>query len=757
MRSAIRALVFGALFSLVFVGCACDPEPPTSNPDPRPVYSAHAFDFAGLCSGEIDRQSLTIENKAPARLSMRFSFEGADASSFRVEREGVEISELAVAGNRSDTIEVVFEPTDGTGEKDAWLVISTNSRKEPEKKILLTAFFSPNPTTPRVSGGWALCNAEDLCPDLEKDDPCCEIPPTDPHLGLVNIGKVGVGHEGSVTLSLENRGCAPVEITGYDIEIDDIGENTCREDDIRVELAEGGAEIPRAVEVEKLDLQVVFEPGGSCTLTGRIFLQTSDPERPSLRFDVQGEGVAGSLLVSSPGDPVNFGDVPKGSSKPIPVQLTNVGTDAVEVTEIRLTGDDAEHFEIVAVEQCGSEVPLPLEIESIFKTCGNPETEDCCIVPGEDPETCEKKPPKCEGEIELITHYEPKSGGLHGYGGTARIFLSEAAGYDSIVRLQGRSEPKVAVYPSTMISFSEPKATACGDDYTCGSCINGFSSCGNDAECEEGWKCLDSVCTKQGNESSQAVCATTCGAARRTVKVCNEGINDLEIESILVYDQGFFEAGKPPGSPVDNDPFSDTFGEDLFVLDASDCELGPLPPATCCEATIDLHDGRGGGEKFAELVVETNAGDPRVITIRKMTESVGLKPPTVVEYSQDKNPLVGDTLDIFATLSVPYGEITNLIWEIESVEGASNIIPGVLVPGMTSENCRTEAPWGPSNANCVELLNDDLDPCSPSGIDCTVLRIRPLVPGRYFYSLKAVGSICGPPYSHTNPNSILVE
>lgn len=730
MRSGIRAAYIGALVSLGFAACSCDPDE-TGRADPRPFYSPETFDFGSLCAGESLRQELTIENRSPAGLDARFSFEGEAAQSFRIERDGETIDEIGVTGHGSEVVEVVYEPQGNPGEAEAWLIVDTNSKSSPKEEILLTAFFSSNPTTPRLGAQWALCRDEEMCRD--DRDACCVNGPVADHDGSASFGQVGVEQEGQIVVALENRGCSPVTITSAELVLD-AGEGACAEGDVRLDLPEGGLELPGATDVASHDLKLIFKPSKACNLNGSLTLQTTDPERSGFHFVFAGEGVAGNLQAISPLSPVNFGSVLKDDYEEIEIEVANLGTDTVNVEEIEIRGRDAEHFEFVRLEQCGAPVSdLPVEVNSMYKVCTDP-----------DPANCGDKPPECTSRLVLVTRYQPKSGGEHGYrssGGEARYLLLEEGGRTSIVELQGNSLPKLKPYPSGFITFGTPAATGCGTqlDHACEpGCLNRVNpGCTTDNDCPEGNRCIDSMCTGVGAANSEAMCATTCGTAQRSFQICNEeGFNDLVISSLSLFHES--SGARVEGSPIDNDPDSETRGEEIFRVDPGNCLDEAIGPEDCCQGTIHLLDNRGGGELRASLEIHSNVGEPRVVEILKRTPVVS-GPEWEGWTVTPQNPNTFGPVTVRARFSAEHGEITKYVWTMVRVAGASRLELGEIDPSVPCKNLNGD--------DCWELLNDQLDPCKSDNSDCSVLRFYPDVNGDYEYEVRAFGSICEAPFS----------
>lgn len=729
MRSGIRALLYGALFSLGIAGCSCGEDPNPPSPKPNPVFVPETFAFDGLCAGGSLRQELVVKNEGRGRLNAHVSFEGEAASSFRLEREGKTVDEFAVEALRSATFEVVYEPKAPAGEQEVWMVITWGEGGQ--KEILLTGFLSSNPLEPKLAGTWEVCEPAVDCPTSVKD-PCCWAPSGSDHQGALHFGKVGVEHSAKVDLRFENRGCEPVRITSVELLPDG---DDCAAGDVTIDFPDEGIEIPGAVDVTRAPVAVEFRPSSACTLDRELVVQTTDPANPTFRYKMQGQGAAGSLQVEAPfDDPVQFGAVRKSQSKDLSIPLVNFGNDAVVVTNVELSGIDAGHFGILRLEQCGAEVNLPLEVLSAFDVCNKP-----------NPDECGDEPPACMARIVVTTRYAPQGPGRHGIDSPARIILDQDDGLSSIVRVQGRSEPAFKAYPSQRIAFGSPTLTGCGTGFECGDCKNSTATCTEDAHCGTGERCIDTICTKDGSSSSgsgfepQAMCATSCGTAARSFKICNEGgFNDLVIHSLKLFDLEGNEGG-----PKDNDPDSETHGEYIFTLDPGTCQ-GTIEPDACCSGSIALLDNRGGGLNNAVLAIESNrGGDVYEIDVQKNTTVI--RAPLVTSFDVTNNPRVNQPVTVRANVTTEHGGISKYEWRVFAPSPGSDLYLGTdpkIDPANPDAGCKK------SGGGCFELLNASGTACSPDGSDCVTLVFYPDMGGpglRWRFSVDVYGDVCEKP------------
>lgn len=92
------------------------------------------------------------------------------------------------------------------------------------------------------------------------------------------------------------------------------------------------------------ELDITFQPtaGGARKVTLRF--ESNDPASPLYILPVTGFGVTFGLTVAP--DPFQFGGLPVGQSRFEDVTLTNTGTGTIQVTSVRLEGEDADEFNV---------------------------------------------------------------------------------------------------------------------------------------------------------------------------------------------------------------------------------------------------------------------------------------------------------------------------------------------------------------------------------------------------------------------------
>ncbi|MSP62035.1 MAG: choice-of-anchor D domain-containing protein [Myxococcales bacterium] len=90
-----------------------------------------------------------------------------------------------------------------------------------------------------------------------------------------------------------------------------------------------------------LPFAVVTQPLALGKGSGVMTIMTDDPKTPKFDIPLSVNGIGGSVSLSP--NFIDFGAVAvKSSTKPMPIVLTNIGTDDINVTMFELTGDDPE-------------------------------------------------------------------------------------------------------------------------------------------------------------------------------------------------------------------------------------------------------------------------------------------------------------------------------------------------------------------------------------------------------------------------------
>jgi hypothetical protein len=138
------------------------------------------------------------------------------------------------------------------------------------------------------------------------------------------------------TATLTNTGTEPVTIKKI-IKRDRFGQkNNC----------------PSTLQVgESCQIQVVFKPIAPGTATGKILVFDNAENSPQ-KVDLSGTGTVVKFSAVS----VNFGDQKVGTtSSPVPIQLFNLGTTTLSISQIGITGVNAGDFN--QTNSCGSSVP----------------------------------------------------------------------------------------------------------------------------------------------------------------------------------------------------------------------------------------------------------------------------------------------------------------------------------------------------------------------------------------------------------------
>jgi len=98
---------------------------------------------------------------------------------------------------------------------------------------------------------------------------------------------------------------------------------------------------------EMTTMLVLYDPVDSAQDNGKIFIETNVPSQATgtLTVEVPVQTVAQSGYIRAVPDPVSFGDIEVGETKPQTITLLNIGSDEVTVTSIKVkNGIDGDNF-----------------------------------------------------------------------------------------------------------------------------------------------------------------------------------------------------------------------------------------------------------------------------------------------------------------------------------------------------------------------------------------------------------------------------
>ncbi len=152
----------------------------------------------------------------------------------------------------------------------------------------------------------------------------------------VRFARVQVGSSRERRFILFNRGTADVVVTETQL----LGSNR--------DLYEvTNAEVPFTIEPgENRELRVTFTPDSAGNKVARIQFFSNDPDENPLVVKLRGEGVGEPDIAVDPAK-LDFGEVQVGKERDLKVTVSNEGTVNLEVSDLQLTGADADQWEIV--------------------------------------------------------------------------------------------------------------------------------------------------------------------------------------------------------------------------------------------------------------------------------------------------------------------------------------------------------------------------------------------------------------------------
>lgn len=727
MRKGIRFAAVAALLSLPMASCSCNDGGTSSAPPEITFPDAEGWrSFGKVCNESINDQVFHIQNTGRSVLHAKLSLTGPDAAFFVVDP-----AEVTVGSGGSVPVTVSYRPTGDVFGNDqvATLVVDSDARLEPHKTFDLSAQVSTVPVEPKLA-----IDCGDGLPSCIGSDgaACCRTENT------LDFGDVELDTQAALPVRISNLGCSPLHVS--EVRVEKLGGDTCR----LVPDLEGGGEkeqvlldqfspltIPGSpddtVERPSQEIRFVFTPvDGPCTVDRKFVLVSDDPSAPPdaagdpeigpAAGTLGGFGVEGALIITpSPGV---FRDVPKGESKVIDFTIRNSGNDPLTIDDIHVVpsqvsgGTHPEYFAVESITRCEDPVTVPgLEIaKASFKLEGPPDESH-----------------ECNDRVHFTVRYAPLTAGRHA--ATVRVETTTGAG--ASVNINGASEPKLVAYPGDLISFAIPSLAGCAapDDLSCPAtpCA---AACSVDEDCP-GAKCLDGMCSDGG-----PTCVGVCQSAMRSLKICNEGIGDLELGTITnVLDSN----GNEPVDPQNDDAF-------LFTMD-DPCENSTLAPGECCVDTVTFLDPIVGGTRNGTINIESNDAtypDGKTISVVSTTNDevnpVNRNPQAFIT-GPTGFPVVETWIKLDASASTTdVGGIDHFEWEIFDVSSSATNIKkgtdgtndgdGIIDPANPNQHCDP----GVNGGECIRLSGDKNE----------ILELWPNVAGvHYVFKVTAVSDICG--------------
>lgn len=255
------------------------------------------LDIGSAEVGESTTESFTFKNVLDQDVSVSgLSIGGEDADAFEIVGGG---GSVTVGSGECHTIEIRFTP-DEAGDYDASLSVTASGRSE---------------STALDGQG------------VEPAFPDAEMSPTDHDFGSVRVGSTS-----NTTFVVRNTGDAPLAIEDATVG----GDSAFSTDGGLPDVLGAG---------ERAELTVRYDPSETGASQGTLEVTTNDSDDGTLTADLTGEGIETDMSVSPAS--LSFDSVSVGSTSQLSVDLTNEGTEPIEVTGLSIQGEDASVFAIV--------------------------------------------------------------------------------------------------------------------------------------------------------------------------------------------------------------------------------------------------------------------------------------------------------------------------------------------------------------------------------------------------------------------------
>lgn len=742
MRKVLRFAAVAALFALPLASCDCDTK--VTQAQAGIEVTPAAGTFGTVCADSESTETFTVTNIGQGTLMAELAIEGRDASFFEVEPKAVSVD---TAGG-SATVRVKYKPTgEGRGDRhEARLVITSNGSDEPITKVLSGDVADVDPI-PVLSFGCA--DFLPLCDDAERE-PCC-LTSSEANRRTtrnLNFGDPVFDNEvATARLVVRNLGCGTLEVNEVRLEKQALTD-TCAAyvPDGETEPVEqivvkdfepftvGGTVDPNddsKVQTGYIDFE--FTPvKAECNVGRKYVLVTNDPASPPDDEGVTSVGKAagtlsgrssqGMLLISPDG---TFSRVRQGEKKSLEFTIRNASPQDVHVDRVSIEprrGSDGNEmdgldlFRITKVTQCGDTKSISDTDTLIQKSSGKME-ETACAEGHRD-------------RLRVTVEYNPSRPGIHN--AVLKLHHETSSQPYTLHNLSGRSEPKTVVYANPLafgpVDLGDDQTVCSPDGKTCLS-SECSATCSNDDQCDV--TLLDDACVGGICSATTVLCTPACGSISRPVRICNEGIADLNIESLELFaDQDLNDP--PMDLSVRGQPPTP-----LFTL-AGSCDGKMLRPDECCEETVTFQDSRVGGQSSA--VIRINSDDPGWISsggyfIDIMTQTTGEGRTPVAVIEKPEFPRVGSWVRLDGSSStVGLGEISKYKWTLKTVQTSSSMPQGEIDPVDPNKNCPAA-----NGGQCFRLSGEKNEILEFWTNDSAGLS--------YTFELEVEGSLCAIPWT----------
>ena len=731
MKNGLRFAAFAALFALPLASCSCG-EPPITQSGAEIAVSPQQLSWGDVCQESANERSFTITNRGRTTLNANLAIEGAAADFFSLDREALAID---TAGGTAQ-VKVIFHPTgeDLRGNSYTSEIVITSNGSEQPVRIRLSGRVADVDPTPILSFGCSpdlpLCSesAGGACCFTTCDDPsspACETRKL--QAKTLDFGASIIDEETSVvTARISNLGCGPLEVS--EVRLERLFIDTCDpvpgEGGDPVEQVQVKDFAPFVVEgsVDPLSPkshEVTFEftpTQAACDVSRKFVLVTNDPaavpDEPGTPSagpaagNLSGRSTRSMLEISPTG---NFGKVPSDETKSIQFTIRNANVDQeITIQNLEIGGRDASRFEVTASSKCGDDQGTNPTNILMARSTGTGSS--------------------CEDRFLVTIRYTP---GLAGGRHEARFNIHHQFGTTGM-NLFGDSLPILALYPDR-VRFGAPEPQG-GAERTCSedglSCISGdcMLTCFNDDGCMTG-KCLDGICSDEGT-----ICAPACGAATRSMEICNEGIAPLNIQNVEVF-------GDTDLSPAPRDTFFDDDGP-LVFRPAGACDGEVLEPGQCCTETIHFQDSRVGGTTMAALRIMTDSPvwpEGAWVDLISNTTAAGRIPQARIEpIGGTTNPPARSWIRFDGTgSSVGLGELSEFKWHLRP---ASTAADEIQEHDISNDNPSALCPAHFNGGNCLRFADGG-----------RTLEFWPAHAGRTYTAILRVSSNLCEPHEESAP------
>jgi hypothetical protein len=307
------------LFPLL--GCDCDgggglhqkkadiavtPNPLLFDTVPRNTTASKLLHFENPGDFRLEVSSVSIES------GEGFSIGGETA--FTVEPGASHDLEVRFASGDLDTV-------DGT------LLVQSNADKKEQTRVELKAMRRQGPVL-------VVCvESADIPLSLNCGSP-----------GTIDFGKTRIDETRQATITLRSEGTDPVSVSS--VSLSGAPALTIEPPTVPATLAVG----------EQLRVPVKFRPAVEDPAQGTVSIQSNDAVAPSAQVDLRGEGALIGLCIEPA--VLDFGGVRVGTSKELPLKLSNCGTAPLDITNAEIYLGNGE---FAVVDPIASPITLPAQ------------------------------------------------------------------------------------------------------------------------------------------------------------------------------------------------------------------------------------------------------------------------------------------------------------------------------------------------------------------------------------------------------------